>query len=43
YDISNDGLMDKKELTKVLSAIYDLAGEIDRTGDRDPKTRAANI
>ncbi|CAF1556343.1 unnamed protein product [Rotaria magnacalcarata] len=43
YDISNDGLIDLKELTMLLTAMYDLVGETDRTGDRDPKKRAAII
>jgi neurocalcin delta len=43
YDISNDGKIDQKELTALLSAMYDLVGETNRTGDRDPKKRAAEI
>ena len=61
YDISNDGQIDQKELTTLISAMvkfsfqchiqinhfpffqYDLVGETDRKGDRDPKKRAAEI
>ena len=43
YDISNDGQIDKKELTKLISAMYDLVGETDRKGDKDPKHRAEDI
>ena len=64
YDISDDGQIDQKELTKLISAMvkcqiilflyfetecssfsvqYDLLGETDRKGDRDPKKRAADI
>ena len=42
-DISNDGQIDLKELTKMITAMYDLTGETDRKGDRDPKKRAAEI
>jgi len=43
YDISDDGFIDQKELTKMITAMYDLVGETDRKGDRDPKKRAAEI
>ncbi|CAF2137610.1 unnamed protein product [Rotaria magnacalcarata] len=42
-DISNDGQIDQKELAGMISAMYDLTGESDRKGDRDPKKRAAEI
>ncbi|UJR31314.1 hypothetical protein I4U23_018812 [Adineta vaga] len=43
YDISNDGQIDQKELTNLIISMYDLLGETDRKGDRDPKKRAADI
>jgi len=43
YDFSNDGQIDQKELATLISAMYDLLGETDRKGDRDPKKRAAAI
>ncbi|CAF0966075.1 unnamed protein product [Adineta steineri] len=43
YDISNDGQIDQKELTKLITAMYDLCGETDRKGDKDPKKRATDI
>ncbi|CAF4248652.1 unnamed protein product, partial [Adineta steineri] len=43
YDISDDGFIDQKELAKMILAMYDLVGETDRKGDRDPKKRATEI
>ena len=43
YDVSGDGQIDQKELTNLIAAMYDLVGEADRKGDRDPKKRAADI
>ncbi|CAF3143640.1 unnamed protein product [Rotaria socialis] len=43
YDISNDGNIDNGELSKMISAMYDLVGETDRKGENDPKKRAAQI
>ncbi|CAF1147873.1 unnamed protein product [Didymodactylos carnosus] len=43
HDISDDGQIDQKELTNMISAIYDLNGETDRQGDREPKKRAQQI
>ncbi|CAF0854313.1 unnamed protein product [Rotaria sordida] len=43
YDISGDGQIDKGELTKLITAMYDLVGEANRKGDNDPKKRAADI
>ncbi|CAF1120688.1 unnamed protein product [Rotaria sordida] len=43
YDMSNDGHIDQRQLTKWITAMYDLAGETDRKGDKDPKRRAAEI
>ena len=43
YDISNDGQIDQSELTKLLTAMYDLVGEANRTGENDPKKRAVHI
>ncbi|UJR22814.1 hypothetical protein I4U23_025844 [Adineta vaga] len=43
YDISGDGQIDQKELTALISAMYDLVGETNRKGDNEPKKRAAEI
>ncbi|CAF0777377.1 unnamed protein product [Adineta steineri] len=43
YDVSGDGQIDQKELAALISAMYDLVGETDRKGDREPKKRAAEI
>ncbi|CAF1604096.1 unnamed protein product [Rotaria magnacalcarata] len=43
YDVSGDGQIDQKELANLISAMYDLVGEVDRKGDREPKKRAAEI
>ncbi|CAF0813769.1 unnamed protein product [Adineta ricciae] len=43
YDISGDGQIDRKELTMLISALYELLGENDRKGNRDPKSRANEI
>ncbi|CAF4675493.1 unnamed protein product, partial [Rotaria sp. Silwood2] len=43
YDISKDGLIDEAELTKMIVALYKLAGKTNHKGDHDPKRRAAQI
>ncbi|CAF2752111.1 unnamed protein product [Rotaria sp. Silwood2] len=43
YDYNNSGSIDTNEMAKVISAMYDLVGETDRKGDRDPKHRAEEI
>ncbi|CAF3262739.1 unnamed protein product [Rotaria sp. Silwood2] len=43
YDISKDGLIDEAELTKMIVALYKLAGKTNLKGDHDPKRRAAQI
>jgi len=43
YDISDDGQIDQKELSSMISAMYDLVGETDRKGANDPKKRAQDI
>ncbi|CAF1276623.1 unnamed protein product [Adineta ricciae] len=43
YDISNDNQIDQKELATLITAMYDLVGDADRKGDKDPKKRAADI
>ncbi|CAF4900225.1 unnamed protein product, partial [Rotaria sp. Silwood1] len=43
YDYNNTGTIDTSEMAKVISAMYDLTGETDRKGDRDPKHRAEEI
>ena len=37
------GRIDKKEMEKMLIAIYDLNGETNRKGDNDPKSRTEAI
>ncbi|CAF5092617.1 unnamed protein product [Rotaria magnacalcarata] len=43
YDFNNSGLIDTNEMAKVISAMYDLIGEKDRKGEREPKQRAEEI
>ncbi|CAF1002826.1 unnamed protein product [Adineta ricciae] len=43
YDINKDGKIDKKEMTKVITAIYDLLGEENRKGDNSPENRVKRI
>ncbi|CAF3786466.1 unnamed protein product [Rotaria sordida] len=43
YDISDDGQINQAELTKMITAIYQLNGLAHQTGDNSPKTRAAEI
>ncbi|CAF1228228.1 unnamed protein product, partial [Didymodactylos carnosus] len=42
-DVSDDGQIDAKELSNMISAMYDLTGEKNRKGDMDPKKRAQEI
>ncbi|CAF2809736.1 unnamed protein product [Rotaria sp. Silwood2] len=42
-DMSNDGQIDQRELTNWITTIYDLVGETDRKGEKDPKRRAMEI
>ncbi|KAL7676935.1 hypothetical protein ACOME3_003185 [Neoechinorhynchus agilis] len=39
YDVNKNGYVEKKEMVKILTAIYDLMGKEDRTGANDPKKR----
>ncbi|CAF1046806.1 unnamed protein product [Didymodactylos carnosus] len=43
YDYNNTGTIDTAKMRKIISAMYDLIGETDRKGDRDPKHRAEEI
>ncbi|CAF4594280.1 unnamed protein product, partial [Rotaria sp. Silwood2] len=43
YDISDDQQVDQKELTKMITAMYELNGVADQGGKNSPKTRAAEI
>lgn len=43
YDTNNNGSIDKKEMQKLIDAIYDLMGEENRKGDNDPKERVTAI
>jgi len=43
YDINRNGQIDKKEMTKVITAIYDLLGEENRKGDNSPENRVKKI
>lgn len=43
YDSNNNGKIDKKEMLKMIVAIYDLQGEQNRNGDNDPKQRVDAI
>ncbi|CAF0716363.1 unnamed protein product [Brachionus calyciflorus] len=43
YDTNNNGKIDKKEMAKLIEAIYDLTGEQNRKNDNDPKQRVESI
>lgn len=43
YDMNKNGKIDKKEMTKVITAIYDLLGEENRKGDNSPENRVKKI
>ncbi|CAF4947524.1 unnamed protein product [Rotaria sp. Silwood1] len=43
YDISHNGLLDQKDLTALISAMFDLIGERVEKIDCDPKTLAEGI
>lgn len=43
YDINKNGSVDRKEMVKILTAIYDLMGKEDRSGAKDPKKRVEVI
>lgn len=43
YDIDHNGKIDKKEMEKIIVAIYDLLGEERRKGENDPKERVIAI
>lgn len=43
YDTNHNGSIDKKEMEKIILAIYDLIGELKRTGENDPKKRVVAI
>jgi Ca2+-binding EF-hand superfamily protein len=42
YDLDKDGKISKKEMTEVLTALYDLSG-IDKKGDNSPKKKVDDI
>lgn len=43
YDIDGNGKIDKKEMVKIIEAIYDLLGEENRKGENSPPKRVAKI
>lgn len=43
YDTNANGSIDKKEMYKLIEAIYDLTGEENRKGENDPKQRVEAI
>ncbi len=43
YDTNDNGRIEKKEMEKMLIAIYDLLGVENRKGDNDPKERTSAI
>jgi Ca2+-binding EF-hand superfamily protein len=43
YDTNGNGSIDKKEMHKLIEAIYDLTGEENRKGDNDPNQRVEAI
>lgn len=43
YDTDKNGRVDKKEMEKIIEAIYDLVGETDRKGSNSPSERVKQI
>lgn len=43
YDVDRNGSVDKKEMRKIIEAIYDLLGEELRKGDNSPTERVKTI
>jgi Ca2+-binding EF-hand superfamily protein len=43
YDINKNGSIDRKEMEKIIEAIYDLLGEENRRGDNSPTERVKKI
>jgi Ca2+-binding EF-hand superfamily protein len=45
YDMNNDGQVDLKEVTAMITAVYDLKGvpKSERTGNNSPKLKAQSI
>lgn len=43
YDSDHNGTIDKKEMEKIIIAIYDLLGEEKRKGENDPKQSKINL
>ncbi len=43
YDIDKNGKIDRKEMEKIIEAIYDLLGEENRKGDNSPTKRVHKI
>jgi len=43
YDVDRNGTVDKKEMQKIIEAIYDLLGEELRKGENSPSERVKTI
>ncbi len=43
YDVDQNGNVDKKEMEKIIEAIYDLLGEEHRKGENSPRERVKKI
>jgi len=43
YDLDRDGIISKKEMTQVLTALYDLSGITDRKGENAPAKKVDEI
>ncbi|CAF0886206.1 unnamed protein product, partial [Didymodactylos carnosus] len=43
YDQDKDGRINRKDMIKIIEAMYDLANEEDRTGDKAPENRVELI
>ncbi|CAF0787173.1 unnamed protein product [Brachionus calyciflorus] len=43
YDVDKNGKIDKKEMEKIIEAIYDLLGEEHRKGENSPSERVKTI
>ncbi len=43
YDVDKNGSVDKKEMQRIIEAIYDLLGEELRKGENSPSERVETI
>ena len=43
FDIDKNNYIDKKEMEKLITIIYELTGETDRTGMNDPVIKVIQV